>query len=33
MQYVLTVYQPDGRTPPPETLEKIMHDLEASTPH
>jgi hypothetical protein len=28
MHYVLTVYQPDGPTPPPAELEKIMHDLD-----
>jgi hypothetical protein len=28
-QYVLTVYQPDGPTPPPEILERIMRDVDA----
>jgi hypothetical protein len=28
MHYVLTVYQPDGPTPSPAELEKIMHDLD-----
>jgi hypothetical protein len=28
MHYVLTVYQPDGPTPPPAELEKIVHDLD-----
>jgi len=25
--YLLSVYQPDGPTPPPEVLEPIMHNL------
>jgi hypothetical protein len=28
MHYVLTVYQPDGPTPPVDELEKIMRDLD-----
>jgi hypothetical protein len=28
-RYLLSVYQPDGPTPPPEVLERISHDLEA----
>jgi hypothetical protein len=28
-QYLLTIYQPDGGTPPRETLEKIMRDVDA----
>jgi hypothetical protein len=28
-QYLLSVYQPDGPIPPPETLGKIMADLDA----
>lgn len=28
-QYLLTIYQPDGPTPPPEVLEKVMQELEA----
>lgn len=28
-QYLLSIYQPDGDTPPPEVLEPIMRDLEA----
>jgi hypothetical protein len=28
-QYLLSVYQPDGPTPPPEVLERISRDLEA----
>ncbi|MEY9962813.1 hypothetical protein ABIA33_000839 [Streptacidiphilus sp. MAP12-16] len=27
-QYLLTVYQPDGGTPPPEVLAKVMADLD-----
>jgi hypothetical protein len=27
-QYLLSVYQPDGSTPPPEFLEKVMRDLD-----
>lgn len=29
MHYVLTVYQPDGPTPPADELEKITRDLDA----
>jgi hypothetical protein len=28
-RYLLSVYQPDGPTPPPEVLGKIMQDLDA----
>src|ERR1700694_4989506 len=28
-QYLLSVIQPDGGTPPPEVLEKIMRDVDA----
>jgi hypothetical protein len=28
-QYLLSVYQPDGAPPPPETLEPIMRNLDA----
>jgi len=28
-QYLLSIYQPDGRTPPPEVLEKVMRDVNA----
>jgi hypothetical protein len=28
-QYLLSVYQPDGPTPPPEALERISRDLDA----
>jgi hypothetical protein len=28
-QYLLTIYQPDGGTPPPEVLDKVMRDVEA----
>ena len=28
-QYLLSVYQPDGPTPPPEVLERISADLDA----
>ena len=28
-QYLLNVYQPDGPTPPPETLARIVADLDA----
>jgi hypothetical protein len=28
-QYLLSVYQPDGEPPPPETLDPIMRDLAA----
>ncbi len=27
-QYLLSVYQPDGGPPPPEILEKVMHDVD-----
>jgi hypothetical protein len=27
-QYLLSIYQPDGPTPPPEVLQKIMGDLD-----
>jgi hypothetical protein len=30
-QYLLSVYQPDGPTPPPEFLEPIMLDINALT--
>jgi len=30
-RYLISVYQPDGPTPPPEVLNKIMTDLEALT--
>ena len=30
-QYLLSVYQPDGGPPPPETLEGIMRDVRAVT--
>ena len=30
-RYLISVYQPDGPTPPPEVLDKIMTDLEALT--
>jgi hypothetical protein len=30
-QYLLSVYQPDGPTPPPEFLEPIMRDVNALT--
>jgi hypothetical protein len=26
-QYLLSMYQPDGRIPPPEVLKKVMHEL------
>jgi len=26
-QYLLSIYQPDGITPPPEVLNRVMHDL------
>jgi hypothetical protein len=29
MKYLLSVYQPEGTPPPPEELEKIMHDVRA----
>ncbi|WP_190813438.1 YciI family protein [Saccharopolyspora pogona] len=28
-QYLLSIYQPDGPTPPPEVLEPIMRDVQA----
>ena len=28
-QYLLSIYQPDGDTPPPEDLEKVMKDVGA----
>jgi hypothetical protein len=28
-QYLLSIYQPDGGTPPPEFLEKVMRDVSA----
>ena len=28
-QYLLSIYQPDGETPPPEVLEKVMRDVDA----
>ena len=28
-QYLLSIYQPDGPTPPPEVLGKIMRDVDA----
>ncbi len=28
-QYLLSVYQPEGDTPPPEVLEKVMRDVDA----
>jgi hypothetical protein len=28
-QYLLSVYQPDGFIPPPEVLEKVMHEVDA----
>lgn len=28
-QYLLSIYQPDGGTPPPEVLEKVMRDVTA----
>jgi len=28
-QYLLNIYQPDGGTPPPEILEKVMRDVNA----
>ncbi len=28
-QYLLNIYQPDGQTPPPEALQKVMRDVEA----
>jgi len=30
-QYLLSVYQPDGPTPPPEVLDPIMRDINALT--
>jgi hypothetical protein len=28
-QYLLSIYQPDSGTPPPEVLEKVMRDVKA----
>jgi len=28
-QYLLSIYQPDGDPPPPETLAKVMRDVDA----
>jgi hypothetical protein len=28
-QYLLSIYQPDGGTPPPEVLAKVMRDVDA----
>ena len=28
-QYLLSIYQPDGDTPPPEMLERVMRDVRA----
>ena len=28
-QYLLSIYQPDGETPPPEVLETVMRDVNA----
>ena len=28
-QYLLSIYQPDGGTPPPEVLERVMRDVNA----
>ena len=28
-QYLLSIYQPDGETPPPEFLAKVMRDVYA----
>src|SRR2546427_811816 len=28
MRYLLSVYQPDGPTPPPDVLQKIMRDVD-----
>ncbi|GGS76459.1 hypothetical protein GCM10010156_39060 [Planobispora rosea] len=28
-QYLLNIYQPDGGTPPPDFLERVMRDLDA----
>ena len=28
-QYLLSIYQPDGPPPPPELLQKVMHDVRA----
>ena len=28
-QYLLSIYQPDTGTPPPEVLEKVMRDVNA----
>jgi hypothetical protein len=28
-EYLLNIYQPDGQAPPPEILQKVMHDVRA----
>ena len=28
-QYLISIYQPDGGTPPPEVLEKVMQEMDA----
>lgn len=28
-QYLLSIYQPEGGTPPPEVLQKVMRDIDA----
>ncbi len=28
-QYLLSIYQPEGGTPPPDVLEKVMRDVDA----
>ena len=28
-QYLLSIYQPDGGTPPPEVLQRVMHEIGA----
>jgi hypothetical protein len=28
-QYLLSIYQPDGPTPPPEFLDQVMRDVDA----
>ena len=28
-QYLLSIYQPDGTTPPPDVLQKVMRDVRA----
>ena len=30
MQYLLSIYQPDGPAPPPEILDPVMRDLDAA---